>query len=346
MKAKSRLGQFYTTNYSYILQGMSVPNNVETIVEPFVGNGDLLKILPVENKYTLELYDIDPVQNELIITKRDTLLNPPCYKNKFVLTNPPYLARNKNTYKTLYNKYKTDDLYKCFLLSLLDSESKDDSTTGILILPLNFICSIRKADVALRERFLSQFEIIRLNIFEEKVFADTGYTVCSFQFQARTENSDWNIPTHVYPNTKIINIELNRNNNYTIGGEIYQLPMNKNIVIERATRLNTEKKITNILLKCIDDNNDSQLGFSMVVNNKKFIDNTDKLSARSYASLVINKELSLQEQTVLVKKMNEFITEKRLCYNSLFLTNYRESNRKRISFELGFRICNYVYNFL
>ena len=48
---------------------------------------------------------------------------------------------------------------------------------------------------------------------------------------------------------------------------------------------------------------------------------------------------------ILVDKMNEYIKEQREKYNSLFLTNYRESNsiaRKRISFDLAFKICNYM----
>ena len=39
--------------------------------------------------------------------------------------------------------------------------------------------------------------------------------------------------------------------------------------------------------------------------------------------------------------------EKRKKYNSLFLTNYRESNsiaRKRISFSLAFDICSKILN--
>ena len=43
--------------------------------------------------------------------------------------------------------------------------------------------------------------------------------------------------------------------------------------------------------------------------------------------------------------MNDYINTQRKKYNSLFLTNYRESNtiaRKRISFDLAFKICNYI----
>ena len=142
--SKTKLGQFYTTNYQYILKNMKIPDNIKNIIEPFVGCGDLLKFID-KNKYNIELYDIEPKYNDTI--KKDTLLEPPIYDNKFVLTNPPYLARNKNEDKTLYDKYNTNDLYKCFIINLIDSFCFG----GIIIIPLNFISSIRKSDIELRK---------------------------------------------------------------------------------------------------------------------------------------------------------------------------------------------------
>ena len=336
--SKSQLGQFYTTNYEYILQNMKIPDYIKHIIEPFAGNCDLLNFIN-KQKYTLELYDIDPKTDNVI--KRDTLINPPCYDNKFVLTNPPYLARNKNKNKELYEKYNCNDLYKCFIINLINS----DCYGGIIIIPLNFICSIRKADIELRKQFLEKFTINVINIFEEQVFDDTCYAVCSIYFMKNVIGLSL-IKMYIYPSNKLVDILFTEENNYTIGGEIYNLPTNNEYKVERATKLTKEKdNITNILVKCIDDNINSQLGFKIVSNEERFIDNTKDLSARSYATLVINKKLSLIEQTLLVEKLNKFIKEKRDKYNSLFLTNYRESNtiaRKRISFDLAFKICNYM----
>ena len=64
-------------------------------------NCDLLKFIDNIDKYQIELYDIDPTSQSII--KRDTLNDIPEYNNKFVLTNPPYLARNKNKDKTIQN---------------------------------------------------------------------------------------------------------------------------------------------------------------------------------------------------------------------------------------------------
>lgn len=335
---KRQFGQFYTTNYEYILSNMKIPNDVKTIVEPFVGNGDLLKFIENKNNYNIEIYDIDPKISGTI--KRDTLTNPPDYTDKFILTNPPYLARNKNKKKDLYDKYKCNDLYKCFIVNIISNVCHG----GIIIIPLNFISSIRKADIELRKRFLEKYSINIINIFEEQVFNDTSYAVCSVSFTRKLNIEIKSIDIYIYPSKKEMSMNLNSENNYTIGGEIYNLPQNPKYTIKRATR-DTKENITNILLKCIDDNMNNQLGFKLVSDEEKFIDNTQNLSARSYATLVINKSFTLDEQEQLVYKMNKYIKEQRKKYNSLFLTNFRESNsiaRKRISFDLAFKICNYM----
>lgn len=336
--SKSQLGQFYTTNYKYILSNMEIPEGVDTIIEPFVGNGDLLKFIKNRENYNIELYDIDPKITDTI--KRDTLEDPPDYTNKFILTNPPYLARNKSKNKDLYDKYQCNDLYKCFILNIITNVCNG----GIIIIPLNFLSSIRKTDIELREKFLQLYSIKMINIFEEQVFEDTGYSVCSMYFIKKTNNDDNSINVYIYPSNKHITISLTSENNYTIGGEIYNLPQNSNYKVQRATK-ETKENITNILLKCIDDNINSQLGFKIVSDEDRFIDNTDKLSARSYATLVINIPLTIEQQQLLVDKMNNYIQQNREKYNSLFLTNYRESNtiaRKRISFDLAFKICNHM----
>lgn len=51
---KKELGQFYTTNFKKILNGLYIPNNVENIIEPFTGNGDLIKFL--DKNYNIESY--------------------------------------------------------------------------------------------------------------------------------------------------------------------------------------------------------------------------------------------------------------------------------------------------
>lgn len=43
--SKTKLGEFYTTNYEYILTNMRIPDDVIDIIKHFCGYGDLLKFL-------------------------------------------------------------------------------------------------------------------------------------------------------------------------------------------------------------------------------------------------------------------------------------------------------------
>ena len=134
MTTKQKFGQFYTTNYDYILQNLYIPENIKKIIEPFAGNGDLLNFIKDKEYYEIECYDIEPKKDYII--QKNTILDPPNFNNSFILTNPPYLARNKSNDKELFDKYKTNDLYKCFIEILILNECLG----GILIVPLNFIC--------------------------------------------------------------------------------------------------------------------------------------------------------------------------------------------------------------
>ena len=341
--SKQILGQFYTTNHEYILQGFKIPDNIINIVEPFTGNGDLIIYIEKEQEknkvnYNIECYDIEPKKDYII--KEDTINNPPNYNNKYIITNPPYLARNKSKDKLLFDKYGVNDLYKCVIKDILTNICLG----GIFIIPLNFWSSIRIADIELRKLFLEKYDIILLNIFEEQVFNDTTYTICSFQFELKKNNNN-KLNIIVYPSKTIINTELNDNNNYMIGGDIYNLQLKNIYKITRLTNKNKIKSNTNILVKCIDDNIDNQIGLSFVDDKDIYIDDTPNQTARTYATLIIEPPINKNKQKELIIKFNKFLTEHRIKYNSLFLTNYRESKdiaRKRISFDLVYSITEYI----
>jgi hypothetical protein len=334
---KKTLGQFYTTNWDYIFQGLELTHKPRCIVEPFAGCGDLMKF--IKHDCVFELYDLDPKVEGCI--KRNTLLNPPDYTNKFVLTNPPYLALNKNkdcVNKEIYNKYKVNDLYKAFIKTIIES----NACGGLIIIPLNFLSSNRQMDLELRKQFLEKYRIVRVNIFEERVFNDTAYTVCAILFDRCSSsfiNTSFNAV--VFPEKSEITINLI---DLKIGGELHTIELDNSIKVSRATVANKDSPfITNINLKCIDDSN--KIGLYIVEKEERAIDTTLKSSGRSYACLVIDfkgRPLSTTEQLKLVDVFNMFLSEKRDKYHSLFLTNFIEKGRKRITFELAFKLCNYL----
>ena len=151
-----------------------LPDNID-IVEPFYGAGDLLKNIPESKAKSIDIYDIDTSNsNNKNIQQRNTLAYPPDYKNKYVITNPPYLAKNKTENKEIYEKYKTDDLYKIAILSFLESSGE------ILVVPLNFLTD--KRTYKIREQFFNRFHIKTINIFEFPIFEYTNIQTVPFSY--------------------------------------------------------------------------------------------------------------------------------------------------------------------
>lgn len=93
---------------------------------------------------------------------------------KWVITNPPFLAKNKATDKKYFLNNKYDDLYKISLSSIIGCEG------GIIIVPLNFLTDEDSQDI--RIDFLSTYCIDRVNVFTIPVFKTTSYSVCAFAF--------------------------------------------------------------------------------------------------------------------------------------------------------------------
>jgi hypothetical protein len=123
------------------------------------------------------------------------------------------------------------------------------------------------------------------------------------------------------------------------------LEVNNKYKISRLTIKNINKKNTNILVKCIDDNAKNKICLSFVDDNKIYIDKTKNQTARTYATLIIEPQIDIIKQKILIIKFNKMLNNHRNKYNSLFLTNYRESKdiaRKRISFDLVYLMVNYI----
>lgn len=331
---KKNLGQYYTTNRDVILTGMKVPEE-ETVIEPFVGNGDLVSNIPEER---LECYDINPECKYSSFIQRDVFLDPPSYNGKYVITNPPYLARNKASDKTVFDKYNQNDLYKCFLSQLISSSCLG----AILVLPLNFWCSVRTGDVELRKKFVEKFRITRLNIFEERVFDDTSSAISCVQIEPTTRNRRFPLFMFSKDDIERRKIFLSEENRFTVGGEMFYLPRS-NYKITRygiGDDIPKNNDITNIVIRCIDTT--ELIKAEMVSDENRYKDSSRNKSARSFFTPVISPSISLQKQERLVNEFNKFLNTKREETFSLFLPAYRERTRKRLPFELAFSILSHL----
>lgn len=329
--SKKERGQFYTVNHSYIMEGFDKPD--AKVVEPFAGKGDLLDWIDNTN---YEAYDIDPKRDD--IAKRDTLLDPPCYKDTYIITNPPYLARNKCSSKDVFDKYKTNDLYKCFITSLV--EQKDGCLGGIFIIPAGFFLSPRDVDVKCRDAFMSKYRITKVKFFEETVFPDTPTTVVAFSFvksprTLKTQSVKW----EQRPSGKSRVFKMEKKNKWIIGGDVYDLQTDPTIKISRFVKDRENENTTNLTLCALDSG--TKDGRIHLEYKKDYVYQGIDTS-RTYATLCIKgMELSEEDQMRVAKEFNEFLESKREQYWSLFLPQYRESKeyaRKRIPFDLAYKI--------
>lgn len=336
MSSKQKLGQFFTTNASYILDGMIIPNDT-TIIEPFAGSLDLVKWFETSGRVVSELYDICPTTTRVVF--RDTLMNPPEYGGKFVLTNPPYLARNKSDDKSIFDKYSTNDLYKCFLYSI------QEASGGLIIIPAGFFMSSRDVDVKCRNKFMERFTINRINYFEERVFEDTSTTIVAILFERNetlnvSQNVVWNIFPHKTEKTFVMEKELD----WIIGGDIYAIK-DPSVKIRRYVSGMTLKKdeyISGLTLHALDSGTHN--GRIKLVYQKDYV-YEGKDTSRSFATLCMNVVLTEEEQQRLASMFTRFIENKRSEWHSLFLPMYRESkeySRKRIPFDLAYNIVSHL----
>lgn len=292
------------------------------IIEPFYGDGDLVKNFNVS-----EYYDINLENSH----KRDTLLSPPDYRNKWIITNPPYLAKNKAKEKKYFLNNDYDDLYKVALSTMLQAEG------GILVIPINFFSDSRSNKI--RNAFLSRFKIERINYFEEQVFEKTAYNVCSFAFRKYLNNGNQRIPFIIYNNkdeTKENEMILKKEYNYRFGGEFFdELAKVKN-VFSRITESNN-KKPTKINIVCIDKKNEP---LHFYYSESPYY---GKDSDRNIATLSCNYDLEDNLQKEIIKTANSIIQKARKDYNNIILTNFRDRNRKRISFQEAYQIASLAF---
>jgi hypothetical protein len=341
-KSKKQLtGQFYTTRCDYILDGLPVPiQSSNRAIEPFAGTGDLLNWL-TKNAPSLrvEAYDIDPKRDDIV--QRDTLMDPPDYKNAFVITNPPYLARNKCSDKNAFDKYNTNDLYKCFMHSVAGCSS------GIFIIPAGFFLSPRDIDARCRSQFLSNHRLLQVKYFEEAVFEDTHTTVVAFSFErSPIQLTEQNVEWVSLPSGKRKTFHMTVENNWIIGGDIYELPFNPHVKIFRhveGRKLNEGEQLTEMTLCALDSGTENG---RICLEYKPGYVYPAKDCSRSYATLCVQgATLNEVEQQRICNEFNALMEKKRQDTWSLFLPQYRESKeyaRKRIPFDLAYRIVQHL----
>jgi len=326
MSTKRERGQFYTVNHAHILEGLDKPTRGTRVVEPFAGQGDLLDWLG--DGYTCEAYDLEP--KDVRVKQRDTLSDPPDYSNAWVITNPPYLARNKTKNKKYFEMYDTNDLYKCFMYSL------KDCLGGIVIIPVGFFLSPRDVDFKCRNFFLQRHRITRVRCFEQQVFPDTSTAVVAFSFvKSDTTLDTQDVLWERVPGGETQTFTMRASEKWIIGGDVYEIPHNPGIKITRYVEDPTG--LTSLILHALDCSTPIGLKYAQGEVYK------GKDTSRTYASLCVQGvALTEDQQREIATRFNAYLSEKRKNTWSLFLPQYREFARKRMPFDLAYAIVHMI----
>lgn len=330
---KKERGAFYTTNYARLLAGIERPPAGSRVVEPFAGAGHLLDWL--SSAAASEAYDVAPGRAD--VARRDTLRDPPDYIGKYVVTNPPYLARNRmqkdDPNRQLCQQMGQDDLYKCFLSQLVRRPCEG----GVLVLPVNFWSSYREGDRRLRERFLRLYRIDRMNLFETTQFDDTSYNVAAFSFSKRKEDDDedWNVPCFLEGNDgEPFSLTLGPQERFSL---LPSFPPS-NVVVRRR-RSDDEEDPPYLVLRCIDDppGRGQRRRIGLELRDEPYADTS---SSRAFATLAVEGRppLSASEKAALRERFGALLEELRARHRGLFLANFREHGRKRIAFALAYKL--------
>ena len=287
-------------------------------------------------------------------------------KYDFVLTNPPYLYQNKMEDNSILAKSKHTDLYQLALEKIMDSNE------GIVIVPINFLSAENSQYI--REIFLEKFDIIKVNYFVEQVFNDTTYNVIAFYY--RKTNGVRNKITfelNIYPENSTKKMDIDRRYGWQIGGDFLSMvkecanPLNitrleeddllngdirvklaynhlnkmRDFCVDKTTYQILKNNI--ILLKAIDTGTSE--GRICLEDIRKY--GCDGLvsikTSRNQINLIFPKTVSVSDQERLIELFNMELDAKRREYDSLFMTNYRDKGRKRISFNFAYNFINYLY---
>ena len=206
LKTKHNLGQYFTTNIilkEKVLQ--FILNNPSNILEPSIGQGDLIKfIMDINPNITFDMYEIDDNIKLLDKIKKDEVIYSDFMKQtitktyKTIIGNPPYVKIKKG------NLY-IDFIEKCYNLL-------DDDGELIFIVPSDFLkltCASKLLNIMMTNGTFTHI----FHPHNEKMFEDASIDIIVFRY---CKNSL--IDKKVLYNDKLLYI-INSNGLITFGEE-------------------------------------------------------------------------------------------------------------------------------
>ena len=332
MQSKKVLKQFFTHNYGALLPIiLAYPISKELVVDPFAGDGHLLKLF----KCRTVSIDIDPVVKPDIVA--DSFCALPPVGDCVIVTNPPYsyqhvLQRENPELFDIVKNAGYVDLYEYAIRRIIDQ-------TGFCpiyaILPENFIASRLSH---LRRELHEHIEVVQVHT--KSLCTDTDQPTIFVKLNPdKVDSTDLWIDD---VRTATIIIAAN--------GLQPKLKSTKLDYVDFGMKdgQTKEQRDTSILLKAIDGGSPNNRIRLMSVS-EQFPGEThfiNKISDRAHIQIVPKPWVSLTGSQIRLLKLtfNKWIDDWRASTHGLGLTSFRGNpdgfRRKRIDFKLAHLVLN------
>jgi hypothetical protein len=314
------LGQFNTKKPFWLkkhIVDFVKGSKAKTVLDPFAGDGDLLRAIKgVINVSTTGL-DID---KKLKWKHNDSLKTIPKIKNSIIITNPPYLSNYSAKRKGVYSKVKKyfektvhDDLYKIAIERCMES-----SDYGVMIVPETFVNSSFP-----KERIAS------ITVIEDSMFEETDTPVCVICFDPIKKSLD--------------KIEVYKNDKY-IGrlGSLEKKRMNpKNVLGIKFNSLKGQ-----VALRAVDTTKSIRLIEFMRPGNMNYDLTTIKVSSRLITLIEI--KASTVHIDDIIRKSNSILVNYRKSTGDILLSPFKGnkedgSRRRRLDYKTARAILEEAY---
>lgn len=338
---KREFGQYFTTESSWLkphieshLQSLS--KRYATCFDPFAGDGHLLD---VAKKFNFSIIGCD-IDNSICANNKwdqnDSLLNLDVHKGTFILTNPPYLAKNSAkrlgsemvSYfsrdvlnKQADSEYKVlNDLFKIAITKGI--EKYDDS---IWIVPESGIQDLEKLP-------LWKKNLHSVTILENNPFDDTEHPVCIMIFSRSNPKQE------VWKN----DVQLGH---WT---DLYQLHQDFAQNVSKHLSMNFNEKHGNLGFRAVDGTREDgtmKIKFCLA-DELGYPRKSIKISSRHLT--YISVDLGDEELSNVISLANQLIDDYRAMTHDVFLTAFMGNNkqgarRRRLDYKLARVIFNKAY---
>lgn len=319
------LGQYMTVNADRILENFRDVVKDKFIIDPCAGRGDLLQWAEDNSAKVTQGYDIDV---DMGYPVNDMYRSPIDCTGAVVVTNPPYLSKNRADDKAPFDKWKQSDLYKCYLATLVESNVEE----AIIIQPSNFLCESREKA---RNLLFQDYSIQYAEHWQEEIFPEVAIGIMVMHIKkggSDTQEFDYVNRT----SGKITKMLLKKKKGYLFGPNA--LLNNNNYIRFEKVDKGMDAPNSNIVISLLDK---GKFGLGFVYNREEPI----YCNPKSFTTYQINtpEPLDAEEQMYMVCAANHMLDKWRIHHDSMFLGNYIDYNQKIMSRTIANKILSKLY---